>query len=132
MMKLHMNSRIALVGLLLITLLSTTFAEGVKKRIKFSRGHSSAIIRGAVIRGERDQYFLRARAGQQMNVRITSLEGNAVFQIYQPNRKVTLRGAGEMDDAQQWSGKLPASGDYLIIVGGTRGNATYTLKVWVR
>jgi len=31
-----------------------------------------------------------------------------------------------------WNGALPRSGDYVIEVGGTRGNATYKLKVTVR
>jgi hypothetical protein len=29
------------------------------------------------------------------------------------------------------SGELPASGDYAIVVGATRGNATYELEVTI-
>jgi hypothetical protein len=32
----------------------------------------------------------------------------------------------------KWSGELPASGDYGIVVTPTRGNATYRLKVQIR
>ena len=80
-----------------------------------------------------------------MAVSITALEKNAAFTIYQPGYKAgkdadgimeikgaTLQGAGEGDDATTWRGVLPTSGKYLILVGGTRGNATYKLKISIR
>ncbi|MEW6125966.1 MAG: hypothetical protein AB1757_02785 [Acidobacteriota bacterium] len=120
--------------ILLVLLLFTTTvaAEGVRKTIRFARGASSATIKGAVIRGEQDSYTLEAQAGQRMTVRITSLEKNAVFQIYQPNSEGALPGADEGDDATNWTGKLPSSGGYTIVVGGTRGNASYKLFVEIK
>jgi hypothetical protein len=101
------------------------------KRVDFSRGSNSAIFEGSVIRGERDEYLLDAQAGQQMTVRISSLEDNAVFQIFEPGGDRPLPGAGEGDDAREWRGELPTSGDYTIVVGATRGNATYELEVTI-
>lgn len=66
-----------------------------------------------------------------MTVKITSIEKNAVFQIYFAGEQESLQGAGEDDDATSWSGELPADNEYVIVVGGTRGNATYTLKISV-
>ena len=109
--------------------LSSLFAQGVKKKIQFERGSSSATVKGAVVRGDSDRYYLGARKGQTMSVKITSEEDNAVFQVYLPGEQETLSGAGEGDDAKDWSGELPRDADYVIVVGGTRGNATYTLKV---
>jgi hypothetical protein len=106
-------------------------ADGVTSRVRFARGSSSATLEGAVVRGDRDVYIVGANGGQSMSVNISSLERNAVFQIEAPGGN-ELRGAGETDDAMQWSGTLPASGDYRIIVGGTRGNASYTLRVSIR
>jgi Tol biopolymer transport system component len=110
---------------------SSDSARQEGKRVTFSPGSQSATLKGSVVRGERDEYLLDARAGQQMSVRISSLEDNAVFQIYEPGRNRTLPRAGERDDAREWSGELPTSGDYTIVVGGTRGNATYTLRVTI-
>lgn len=84
-------------------------------------------VSGSVIRGERARYTVNAKAGQTLTVNITSDENNAVFQIYFPGEKETLPGAGEMDDATKWSGKIPADNEYVIVVGPTRGNATYKL-----
>jgi len=108
---------------------SVACPEAAKKSIHFPRGSTSTTIAGNVLRGERDTYVLSARAQQQMRVRMTSLEDNAVFQIYKPGKKETLDGAGEGEDARVWRGTLPVSGDYTIVVGGTRGNASYKLEV---
>src|SRR5215831_4369700 len=107
----------------------SSLAEGVKRKIQFERGSSSATVRGTVIRGDQDRYFLGAKKGQTMSVKITSPEDNAVFQIYLPGEEKSLSGAGEGDDAKDWSGELPRDAEYVIVVGGTRGNATYTMKV---
>ena len=114
------------------------------KKIQFARGASSAQVRGAVVRGERALYSIEAREGQHMSLRVVSTEKNAVIQVYAPGAKQeirdsvlhmsgdTLPGAGEGDDAAQWTGVLPGSGVYVFVVGSTRGNATYRLTVMIR
>lgn len=111
---------------------SSVSAQGVTKKVRFARGTSSTTIRGAVIRGDRDRYLVGARAGQTMTVKVTSLEKNAVFQIYFSGEQESLPGAGETDDATRWSGRLPANNEYVIVVGGTRGNASYTLTISIK
>ena len=105
--------------------------DGVTKRIKFAKGKSSTTISGAVIRGDHDTYILGARGGQSMTVKITSPENNAVFMIKDPNGEY-FAGLGEGDDSRDATIVLDESGDYRIIVGGTRGNATYKLTVSIR
>jgi hypothetical protein len=124
--------RPALLPLLLALLLGALLAQDPPRRIRFARGTTSATVEGAVVRGERAVYLVGARAGQRMHVRVTSPENNAVFQLRGPGRAGTLPGAGETDDATAWSGVLPRSGDYRIVVGGTRGNAGYRLRVEIR
>ena len=116
----------------LLFLCNPLFADGVKRKVRFAPGTSSTTIKGAVIRGERDRYYLGAKKGQTMTVKIKSLEDNAVFQIYLPGEQEALSGAGDEDDAMNWSGQLPADGEYVIVVGGTRGNATYTLTISIK
>lgn len=31
-----------------------------------------------------------------------------------------------------WSGQLPIDNEYVIVVGGTRGNATYALTIAIK
>jgi hypothetical protein len=116
-------------GLLLATTCAFAAQEGLTKRVRFPRGGTTATLKNSVVRGTRDRYTLGARAGQKMSVRITSVENNAVFVIYTPDGGTLL---GEAEESTDWRGTLPQDGDYVIEVGGTRGNATYTLKVTVR
>ena len=84
------------------------------------------------MRGEQKRHKVTVKAGQTLDVNITSDEDNAVFQIYLPGEKATLPGAGAMDDAKKFSGKAPTDGEYVIVVGPTRGNATYKLSYSVK
>ena len=107
------------------------WAASVRERVRFAPGKDSAIVKGAVLRGERDRYIVGAEARQTMMVTITSLEDNAVFEIGKPDGG-ELPGAAGGNDATKWRGVLPTSGDYVISVGGTRGNATYSLSIVIR
>jgi hypothetical protein len=111
---------------------SSVSADGVKKKVRFAPGTSSTTIRGAVVRVDRDRYYVGAKAGQTMSVKITSTEKNAVFQIYFHGEEESLPGAGDGDDATTWSGKLPIDNEYVLVVGGTRGNATYALTISIK
>jgi type II secretory pathway pseudopilin PulG len=129
-----MKMRACLTILLTLTVLSfaaVSSADGVTKRIRFARGKHSATVSNSVIRGDVDTYILGARAGQTLSAKIRSIENNAVFDIEGPDGEY-LPGAGEGDDATQVTAVLPMSGDYKVVVGGTRGNATYKLTVSIR
>jgi hypothetical protein len=117
---------------LALTITVAAQATVFTSRLKFARGRSSATVENAVVRGDRDDWIIGAKAGQRLRVSVTALEKNAAFQIRERKTGRYLRGATEMDDATQWSGRLPRSGDYIIRVGGTRGNASYKLHVAIR
>ena len=117
--------------LCVLSLVMEAAADGVTKRVRFAKGKSSATLSGSVVRGDRDTYILGAKGGQRMTVKITSVENNAVFQIENPEGEY-LENAGDGDDAMTWRGTLPDKGNYKIIVGGTRGNASYRLTVSIK
>jgi hypothetical protein len=119
------------VGALLLLAGAAAAQRGKTQRVRFPRGRTTAVLRGAVVRGTQDRYILGARAGQTMIVHITSREKNAVFTILGPDASA-LAGTEEGADAKDWTGELPLSGDYAIWVSPTRGNATYTLEVTIR
>ncbi len=133
--KLHLNPmtrRLLSVLFICAFAFSSVWAQGVKRKVRFAKGASSTTIKGAVIRGESDRYYISAKAGQKMTVKIISLEKNAVFQIYYHGEEESLPGAGDGDDATNWSGELPIDNEYVIVVGGTRGNASYTLTISIK
>ena len=112
------------------------------KPIFFATGSSSGTAGGRVVRGARDLYSVKATVGQTLTVTLTTPDDNAVFQIYEPGTTVgrdtdgllefhgnALHGAAAGEDTTRWSGRLPKSGTYLIVVAGTRGNARYSMDV---
>lgn len=96
------------------------------QRVEFAPGEGSATVSNSVIRGERDVYILGASGGQEMELAIESLEDNAVFDVISPSQLILAREA--MDETIY----LPHTGDYQVIVGGTRGNASYNLTVGIQ
>lgn len=132
--------RVTLFAMALLLAPGVAGACGRPGAISFPRGASGAELQGGVARGETACWTLQARAGQTLEATVASLENNAVFQIYAPGWKVTrdslegtaLPGAGDGDDATRFTGPLPATGRYLIVVGTTRGGADYRLRLGVR
>jgi hypothetical protein len=102
----------------------------VDKPIRFTEGTLDVTLDGSVIRGERDRYTLSMQTGEILSVVISSLEGNASFSILDPSQ-TPMPGTEEYKEAIQWSIVAQTEGEYSIIVGPTRGNATYTLLVQV-
>jgi len=129
---------------LLVPYIARASPIGASQPIRFAPNANSVTISGGVVRGARDLYHLDARSGHRLNVTIKAPAESAVFQLYRPGYTLTsdgaitaikgeaLIGAGETDDARAWTGPLPVSGRYLIVVGGVRGNASYRLSVTLK
>jgi hypothetical protein len=108
---------------------------GVHKELRFAKGASSTTVQEAVIRGERDRYLVGAAKGQYLSVTVEALEDNAVVDVLYPGandsdeeniKGIALPGAKEIKSGVV---QLPVDGKYMIVVGGTRGNASYKLTV---
>jgi hypothetical protein len=91
--------------------------------ISFAKGATSTVAKGSVVRGDRKTYIVNAAKNQSMTLSVTALENNAVVDLIGPDGKVLKQGGTTVKQV------LPASGDYQVVVGGTRGNATYEVKI---
>ncbi len=113
--------------------------------LRFPAGTNATSLNGGIPRGATDCFTLGARAEQRLTVTQRGRgEGNIVVQLYRPGWKIVptpdgpdvrgkaLTGAGEGDDAPSWSGPLPESGAYLLIIGTTRGGGEYRLRVEIQ
>lgn len=127
-----MIRRLAAAALLAVAVHAPATPQQPERAIRFERGATSVVVPGALARGQLVRYRVRAREGQRMTVRVRSEENNAVFQLHGPRRTGPLPGARDGDDARRWSGRLPASGEYRIVVGATRGGAEFDLHVSIR
>ena len=107
-----------------------------QKRVKFPPGRTTVVLKGKTTGGPSESggmnpvsYKLRAQKGQTMILHLTSAKKNAVFGLYAPGMDL-VEGAGGAD----WSGKLPKTGDYEIIVfpEDEKTDTTFTLEITIR
>ncbi len=101
------------------------------RRLQFAPGAYSTTLQDAVVRGTRDIYLVGASQGQTMTIKIASIENNASFAVMAPPNKAGQRRT-LTPDAVNWTAPLPTSGDYQIVIGSSRGNATYKLQVTIK
>jgi hypothetical protein len=90
-------------------------------QIIFASSSSPSTFKGNVVRGDRNTYAFAGKKGQSITLNITSLEKNVVFDVIDSSGK-TIK-----SEVTSWTGSLLADGNYKVLVGGTRGNASYTL-----
>ena len=96
------------------------------RRIQFRRGSSSTTVQGKVSLALPDTYLLGARAGQVMTVQLTAPR-KVRFMIM--NSKTTDVLA---DNTTNWTGTLPATGDYHILVDADGDGRTYSMTVTIK
>jgi hypothetical protein len=104
----------------------TTQSNPGTERVNFTKDSTSAVLKGGVVRGERKIYLVNAGENQVIHVDITSVENNAVFEIISPD------GVALASEVKTFNGKLPATGDYQMVVGGTRGNTSYEMTIEIK
>jgi len=97
----------------------------VDRRIRFSRGSISTVLRGRIARGTSHIYRVRARAGQEMAVVLKT--GNRTSFTISGWSAGILEGA---DGVRQTVVELPETGEYVIQIG-TDVTANYTLEVTI-
>jgi hypothetical protein len=93
------------------------------KPIRFAKGKSSGTVTGKT--SAIDEYSLGAREGQTMTLHLTSPDRNAAVEVMIDDFTLTCR-------TSDWTGELPASGQYRVFVLSTKGTASYTLEVGIR
>jgi hypothetical protein len=101
-------------------------------RVRFRAGTIGTTLKGTVRGYAYRDYIVGASAGQTITLSLTSAPSDSVFTVFLPNGD-NLEGAAEMND---FSGELPANGDYVVRVGMMRSaarrkgsTANYVLKV---
>jgi len=99
-------------------------------------------VRGGIARGELACFTIAGRLGQHMSVSQPDPgNSNIVMQIYRPRWAINhtadgvrvrgwpLPGVKEGDDAKGWNGTLPATGNYLLVLGTSWGGGDYHVRI---
>ncbi|MCC6801760.1 MAG: hypothetical protein IT319_02660 [Anaerolineae bacterium] len=100
----------------------------VTERIRFAAGATSAQVSGQIDGTSFHTYFVEARAGQQMQARVSSPYGNVYLTVVSPGGTPLARAQA---GAQSFDGILPETGDYVLQVTAPVGTpaTTYVLNV---
>ncbi len=118
--------------------------DSTSEMISFAKGASSAAYKKTMYQGKNHYYYFTARAGQTLNLDLSSQENNANFSIYKPFYLLTetdgvidvkgeiLNGKKSAYKMQNWLGELPISGQYLIVINTNQGNSTYNLQIFIK
>ena len=105
-------------------------AVGTPERIQFAAGATSATVTGYTTAIEPKRYVLRALAGQTMDVNLATESVHTYITVLNPRAENM---AGADGPIHNWSGRLPATGDYIIeVLNSGTGLANFALTVTVR
>ena len=97
------------------------------RRVQFRRGSSSATVQGKASLVLPDTLLVGARAGQVMTVQLTSAQKSVTFSVMSPISTSLIA-----DNTRRWTGTLPESGDYSILVDGDERGGTYTMTITIK
>ena len=111
----------AVAALMFLTTFGVPAASAAQRRLRFARGHASAVVRGI---GDAD-YVFRANSGQKLVV-ILSAPTDTVFSLQSPNG-TNMAGEGGNGRAEF---QLEETGDYHLSVFSRSGKRRrYRLSV---
>lgn len=96
------------------------------RRVQFRRGASSTTVQGRVSLELSDTWIIGARAGQEMTVQLTS-PGKVRFMLMTSRTTTSLA-----DNTRSWTGTLPETGDYLILIDTDAKSATYSMTISIK
>lgn len=102
-------------------------SKPASRRLQFKRGTSSTTVTGKVSIALPDTFLVGARAGQVMTVKLTAPRQAVRFLVMSPTTRNLVA-----DNARQWTGTLPETGDYHIIVDSDERNSTYSMTISIR
>jgi hypothetical protein len=130
-----MKRNLLIITALILVIAGTVWAK--TRRVTFPPGRTTVVLKGTTTGGPSESggmdpvgYMVRAKKGQTMTLHLTSAKKNAVFALYAPGMDL-VEGA---QNGRDFSGPLPKTGDYEIIVfpEDEATNTTFTLELTIR
>lgn len=96
------------------------------RRVQFRRGASSTTMEGKVSLGFSDTLLVGARAGQVMTLQLTAPRQSVKFMVMTSTTTMLA------DNKRSWTGTLPETGDYLILVDTDDKTSTYSMTITIK
>ena len=99
--------------------------------VSFRSGESSAAFTGTLAAGEHERYVVRASRNELLDVRVDRVRGRSVVARVFDAATRTAIDARAQEGTRVWTGRLPASGEYLIDVVRTAPPGEAVLTYWL-
>lgn len=117
------------------SLTGTAFADaGIRQeKVQFAKDASSAVIKGQLKGDTTVDYVVRAAAGRTLSVKLQKTNAQNYFNVMSPGSTGSAMFVG--DSGENYTGVLPADGDYVVRVylmrpAARRGESSnYTLTI---
>jgi len=97
------------------------------RRVQFKRGMSSTTVQGKASIAMPDIYLVGASAGQTMTVQLTAPRKSVRFSVMSPTTDSLVT-----DNQRTWTGPLPETGDYTIIVDADEKGGSYSMSITIK
>jgi hypothetical protein len=111
----------------ILTQVETGESKPAFRRVQFKRGTSETTLQGKVSIALPDTLLVGARAGQVMTIKLTAPRKAVRFLLMSPTTRDLVA-----DNAREWTGTLPETGDYTIIVDADERTSTYSLTISIK
>jgi hypothetical protein len=135
-MKISLVATVVAAALILAVAGPVSADTGIRsEKVQFAKGASSAVIKGQLKGDATVDYTVRAAAGQTLAVKLQKTNAQNYFNVMPPGSTGSAMFVG--DAGGDYSGVLPADGDYVVRVylmrpAARRGESSnYTLTVGV-
>jgi hypothetical protein len=78
-------------------------------RVRFQKGSTGITLSASLEKGRHNEYVLRARRGQTMQVTLDAEQPDVAFRIFMDNSDIS-------GERRSWTGTLPRHADYHVVV----------------
>jgi hypothetical protein len=99
--------------------------------VSFRTGESRAAFTGTLAAGEHERYVVRASRNELLDVRVDGVRGREIVARVFDAATGTAIDARAHEGTRVWTGRIPASGDYLIDVVRTAPPGEAVLTYWL-
>lgn len=110
-----------------LTLQETGESKPLTRRVQFRRGASATTVTGKVSLALPDTLVIGARAGQTMSLQLAAPSPSVRFVLMTSKTTNVL-----VDDKRTWTGTLPETGDYIILVDADEKSRTYSMTISIK
>jgi hypothetical protein len=99
--------------------------------VAFRTGESSAAFTGTLASGEHERYVVHASRNELLDVRVDRVRGRSIVaRVFDAATKTAID-ARAQEGTRVWTGRIPATGDYLIDVVRTAPPGEAVLTYWL-